>query len=449
MGLHHDGSDRWLMRAHSKPLAGIAYIVLIALLVQLSIMAFNKQLPWQSAATVTLRTTTPGLELNPHSDVKFQGLRVGEVRKITSNGRTATIELALDKGKLGLIPANIDAAIVPKTLFGEKFVDLRLPDAPSTARLAAGGQISQSTTSVEIGALFSHVVPVLEALKPEQLSVILNSLAQALDGRGATLARSLNQLQAFLVKVDPHLNTFTRDIGQFAKTTEIYADSAPDLLKVLSASAGISRELLIPQEQKFGSFLDQVVTTSDDTKQVLQTNAENLIRISGRSRPVLALLDEYSKALPCFLTGLHRFGILSNQAIGARGPFTNLVIDVISNNDPYKNPADLPSNPNSDGNNANLPTGIPGWKPHCPEFSDEVLALKDAPTNSMPYIGQAIDPPGSAKQAPVSPAAIAEAREALARAMAAQSLGVPQSQVPGYAGLLIGPLLSDGEVTLP
>jgi len=436
------------LRRHSKPLAGVTYILLIALLVWTSVLAFNKQLPWQSAATVTLRTTTPGLELNPHSDVKFQGLRVGEVRKITSDGRTATIELALDKGKLDLIPENIDAAIVPKTLFGEKFVDLRLPKSPSTARLVAGGQIAQSTTSIEIGQLFSNLVPVLDALKPEQLSVILNSLAQALDGRGATLARSLNQLTSFLLKVDPHLDTFTRDIGQFAKTAEIYADSAPDLLKVLSATAGISRELLIPQEQKFGSFLDQVITTGDDTKDVLATNAENLIRISGRSRPVLALLDEYSKALPCFLTGLHRFGILSNQAIGARGPFTNLVVDVVANNAPYKNPDDLPGNPKSDGNNANLPTGIPGWKPHCPEFSQEVLALKDAPPNSLPYIGQAIDPPGSATRTAVSPEAVAEARNALARAMAAQALGVPQDQVPGYADLLIGPMLSDGEVTV-
>ncbi|MFL6022882.1 MAG: MCE family protein [Marmoricola sp.] len=453
MGLDDDRADRRLMatsvlRRHSKPLAGVAYIVLIMLLVLTSIMAFDKQLPWQSAATVTLRTTTPGLELNPHSDVKFQGLRVGEVRKITSDGRTATIQLALDKDKLDLIPANIDAAIVPKTLFGEKFVDLRLPKSPDTARLVAGGVIAQSTTSVEIGAQFSKLVPVLDALRPEQLSVILNSLAQALDGRGATLARSLNQLQAFLLKVDPHLGTFTHDIGQFAKTAQIYADSAPDLLTVLSATAGISRELLVPQEQKFGSFLDQVVTTSGDTKHVLATNAENLIRISGRSRPVLALLDEYSKALPCFLTGLHRFGILSNQAIGARGPFTNLVIDVVANNDPYTNPADLPSNPTSDGNNANLPAGIPGWAPHCPQFSDEVMALKDAPTNSLPYIGQAIDPPGSARTT-VSPEAVAEARNALARAIAAQSLGVPQDQVPGYADLLVGPMLSDGEVRVP
>lgn len=433
------------MRQHSKPIAGVLYLVLIAALVTLSIAAFEKKLPWQSAATITLRTTAPGLELNPHSDVKFQGLRVGEVRSITSDGRTATIRLALDDSALRLLPANVDAAIVPKTLFGEKYVDLRLPASPSTARLSAGGEIRQSTTSVEIGTLFSDLVPVLDALKPQQLSIILNSLAQALDGRGATLARDVNQFRAFLVKLDPHLETFTHDVGQFTRTADIYADSAPDLLRLLSSAAGISRELLIPQEKDLSAVLDQTIATSGDVKHVLAQNAENLIRLSGRSRAVLAVLDQYSAALPCLLTGLHRFGILSNQAIGARGPFTNLIIDVISNNGPYKNPTDLPRNPKSDANNTNLPFGVPDWKPHCAQFSPEVLALEDAAPNSEPLRGTAIDPPGTASSAP-SGAAVQEARAAMARALAAHSLGVPADQVPGYAELLIAPMLTDGRV---
>lgn len=435
------------MRAHSKPLAGLAYIVLIVLLITISIKAFDKTLPWQNAATVTLRTSTPGLELNPHSDVKFDGLRVGEVRSITSDGRTATIELAIDPGDLHLIPANIDAAIVPKTLFGEKFVDLRLPKVPDTARLQAGGSIAESTTSVEIGALFSKLVPVLDALKPAQLSVILNSLAQALDGRGAVLASGLNQFQAFLVKLNPQLDTFTHDIGQFATTSDIYANSTPDLIRTLSAAAAISRELLIPKEQDFRAALDQVIATSGQIKQVLAQNADNLIRLSGRSRDLLALLDRYSTALPCFLTALDRFGILSDQAIGARGPFTNLVVDVISNNGPYTNPQDLPSNPNSDGNNAKLPKGIPGWAPHCARFSSEVLALKDAAPNSEPLQGTALNVPQS--KTPASAQSIQEARNALARALAAQALGVPTDKVPGYASLLVAPMLSDGQVDVP
>lgn len=430
------------MRQHAKALSGVGYLVLLALLVTLSIKIFQKEMFWQDAATVTLSTSSPGLELNPLSDVKFQGLRVGEVRRITSDGRTARVELALDHDKLHHLPANVDAAIVPKTLFGEKFVDLKAPADPSSARLTDGGTIAQSRTSVEIGTLFSRLVPVLETLRPEQLSVILNSLAQALDGRGETLARTLNQLQGFAEELDPHLANLTHDIDQFAKVADVYADAAPDLARMLEATAGISRELLMPKEEEFASFLDQVGATSDQTETVLAENSASLIKLAGRSRPVLELLDEYRSMLPCTLEGLRTFDTLGTHAIGANGPFTPITVEVIVQNEPYTFPRDLPSNPTSDANNKNLPKAIPGWEPHCPLFSDEVLALEPAVPNSQVLVGTTIDPPA----APA--AAVGEARRAMARALAARALGVDPGQVPGYADLLVAPLLSDGEVTV-
>lgn len=438
-----------VLRRHGKPLAGIGYLVLIALLITLSVKIFTKSMPWQDAAEVTLTTTTPGLELNPQSDVKFQGLRVGEVRRITSDGRSARIELAIEDDKLALLPANIDAAIVPKTLFGEKFVDLRLPAQPVAARLAAGGAIAQSTTSVEIGSLFRTLVPVLEALKPEQLSVVLNSLAQAVDGRGATLARTVNQLDAFLGELAPNLDTFVADIEQFGAVSDIYAAGAPDLLRLLAASAGISRDLLVPKETDFAAFLDQVIATGEDTREVLAENADNLIRLSGRSRPVLALLDEYSSALPCFLKGLHTADNLANRAIGGHGPYTNLVVDVVAQNKPYTFPADGVDNPTSDGNNANLPFDVPRFGPHCPEFSAEVLGLKAVKPYYAAAQGNTIDAPGTPRAGtrPTS-ASVTEARLALARVLAARSLGVDVDEVPGYADLLVTPMLADGEVSV-
>lgn len=441
------------MRAHQKPLLGLAYLLVLALLVAFSIQAYRKALPWQDTASVTLTTTTPGLELNPQSDVKLQGMRVGEVRRITSDGSAATVELALDPDKLDLIPANVDAAIVPKTLFGEKFVDLRVPAAASPQRLAAGGVIRQSTTSVEIGRLFSQLVPLLRAIEPEKLSVVLSSLAEALDGRGATLARTLSQLQGFLDATEPHLGTLAHDIRQFARTATLYADSAPEIADILSASAGISGQLLVPQEQQLADFLDSVIGTSAKAQQVLETNTERLVTLSGRSRPVLALLDDYSSSLGCFINGLHTADVLANQATGNRGPFVNLTIDMITHNKPYVYPDDLPSNPKSDAHNSNLPLPVPDWDPHCPQFSAEVHALEQAPPYSQPMPAVPLHPVtaqgATTRDNQAMDAIVADARAAMARAIAAQLLDTPQDEVPSYAGLLLDPLLSGGKVTLP
>jgi hypothetical protein len=44
---------------------------------------------------------------------------------------------------------------------------------------------------------------------------------------------------------------------------------------------------------------------------------------------------------------------------------------------------------------------------------------------------------------------VRSAREALARAIAAEQLGVPARRLPPYAELLMMPLLADGQVRLP
>lgn len=386
------------MRAHAKPLLGLAYLGVVVLLVISSILVFRKDMPWQSTATLTLKTKAPGLELNPLSDVKLQGLVVGRVKSIQSNGQTATIELAIDKNKLHLIPADVDAAIIPKTLFGEKFVDLKSPGGTATTQASAkhiadGGVIAQSTTSVELGAIFAKLTPILETLKPDELSVTLSTLADALDGRGETVARDLNQVQSVLSKIDPHLNTLTHDIDQLGRTSSLYADVAPELLKVLGSTSGISNELLVPKEKSFAAVLKQVTVTSGDAIKVLKTNHDNLVELTTRSRPVLALLDTYSPELPCVLKALHTVDILGNQSVGARGPFVNLIADLVAATKPYTYPDDLPGSASSDANNNNLPLAVPNWKPHCPEFAPRVLALKDAEPYSLPLMpGTAINP---------------------------------------------------------
>lgn len=436
------------MREHSRPLVGVASLVAVALLIWLSVAIYDKALPWQSAARVTITTSTPGLELNPRSDVKLQGKRVGEVRSITTAGDEAEIELALDKDALDLIPRNVDAAIVPKTLFGEKFVDLRPPERPSAARIADGDAITQSTTSVEIGALFSRLVPVLEALQPEQLSTVLGSMAEALDGRGEKLGRTLNQLTAFLHGIDPRLDTFTHDLRQLATTADVYAGSTPDLVRVLSASSEITEGLLVPQEKQFAAALTSAIGTAGTAEAVLAENSQQLIRLSGRSRAVLALLDEYSSALPCFLEALHRGDILVNQTTGALGPYANLTIDVITHQEPYKYPEDLPSHPDSDGNNANLPESVPSWKPHCTEFASYALELENALPYSQEMPNGVAGRPGSGANPTIAPVTV-RAREALARSLAAELLGTRTEDTPEYAGVLLTPMLSDGEVVLP
>ena len=85
------------LQRHRRALLGLSYVVVVALLMATSVAAYNKDLPWQHTASLSLTTSQAGLGLNKQSDVKFQGLRVGEVRGIESNGTTSTVRLAIDR----------------------------------------------------------------------------------------------------------------------------------------------------------------------------------------------------------------------------------------------------------------------------------------------------------------------------------------------------------------
>ena len=437
---------------------GLVYLVVVGLLMTMCVMAYRKDLPWQRTVDVTLVTTRPGLELNPQSDVKIQGRVVGVVRQIDSNGRTATIHLALGRDEVRWVPRNVDAAIVPKTLFGEKFVDLLPPPRATTARIAGGDRIRQSRTAVELGTVYAKLVPLLRAVDPAQLSTVLNTLAASLNGKGEQIGRTITQANEFLGRLDPELPVLATDLRQLARTLAVYDDAAPHLLKTLSNATRISNDLLVPREARLQKLLGTVVGTADTTRKVLADNEEAIVAITGRARPLVAVLDRYATNIPCSLSGLHVVDRLGNQNTGSRGPYVNLSIDMFVNRKAYRYPQDLPSNPGSQANLYQLPKPlVPSWDPHCPRFGPQMIVPDAQPNSLAPLGGQAIAPGDQKKSAAVPrnrPAPsygrpAGASTSALSQAIAGQLLGDRHASWSGFGGLLVQPMLSDGQVRIP
>lgn len=426
---------------HKPVLLGLVYLVVLAMLAEVCVLAYRKDLPWQRSVAVSLHTANPGLELNPGSDVKLRSRIVGRVDSIVSDGATAVVHLSLDPSDVPTIPRDVDAAIVPKTLFGEKFVDLLPPAHPAAAHIQAGDVIRQSTTAVELGDVYARLVPLLRSVDPAELSTVLNGLADALNGRGEQLGRIITNVDAFLGKLGPNLGTLQTDLHQFARTLAIYNDAAPDLLRTLANTTAISKQLLVPSEKNLEALLDQVSSTSDLAQKIIDRNRDDLVTVSGRARPVLAVLDTYSSVLPCSLRGLHLLDKLGNQVTGARGPFTNLNVDLVVQGDPYVYPHDMRNAPHSDANDKNLPAGVPSWAPHCPNFGRLTQQVKDAgPFTESPLPFQHR---GNSKQSSYTPAT---SDPQLDDAVARTFVGHRRTSL---AGLLISPMSYDGQVDLP
>src|SRR4051794_8376403 len=274
--------------------AGLAFLVVLAMLVGLSIAMYTKA--FTPVTMVDLKADRIGNQLTVHGDVKLRGLRVGEVRSVSSSGDGATIRIAIDKDKAAMVPADVSARLLPKTLFGEKEVNLVLPDGGSTSRPIRDGDVipqDRSKTAIETERVLNDFLPLLQSLKPAQLSLTLNAVSSSLRGRGDRLGRNLELDAAYFRRLNPELPKIMEDFRGLADLTDTYAAATPDILRSLDNFAASSRSL-VDQRDELATFLNSTATFSATADEFLRVNQQSLVDLASASRPELAVYARYS-----------------------------------------------------------------------------------------------------------------------------------------------------------
>lgn len=284
-------------------LYGVVFLIVVALLLGLSVAVYEKV--FTPVVMVTLQADHVGNQLAPPADVKLRGILVGEVRKVSTDGHGARVELALDPDSVGLIPENVQARLLPKTLFGEKFVDLVIPAHPSSRSLHAGDVIPQdrTKTALELEKVFDDLLPLLRTLDPPKLNATLGALATALEGRGDELGENLVRVDRYLARFNPQLPTLDADISRLADVASTYADAAPDLLRMVRDLSVTSRTV-VEKQQAISTLLEGTAGLADSTRDLVATNSDRIVRVASTARPTLSLLATYAPEFPCFLQGL-------------------------------------------------------------------------------------------------------------------------------------------------
>jgi phospholipid/cholesterol/gamma-HCH transport system substrate-binding protein len=389
---------------------GVVFLVVLAMLVGLTVAIYNKT--FVNVVHVTLQTDRVGNQLAPPADVKLRGLIVGEVRAVHSDGEQATIDLALKPSTVGLIPANVSARLLPKTLFGEKFVDLVLPPRPSPRRLAEGDVIPQdrSTTAIELERVLDDLLPLLQTIT-------------ALEGRGRRLGENLALVNDYFTKINPELPTIEKDITGLADVTRIYADAAPDLVRMLRNFA-TTTSTIREKAEAYAGFLAGTAGFATTTRQLLEDDGDRLIAVNAVGRPTLALFAKYSPEYPCLLQGLTQ----SNESIGKA--FTNgelhITLEVTHARSGYQ-PGEEPAWGEHRGPNC---FGLPNPARPYPgqTFRDGTQGSHSA--DAVP--GFLVDP--------VSGRSGSAEEQGLVDALVAPQMGVRAAAVPDLATLLFGPM---------
>jgi phospholipid/cholesterol/gamma-HCH transport system substrate-binding protein len=283
---------------------GVGFLVVVVLLVGLSVASFQKR--FTPVVRVTLLTDRIGSQLQTASDVKLRGLVVGEVRSIEVTGRGARLGLALDPAMAALVPADVSARLLPKTLFGERFVDLVAPDAGGSGRHIRQGDVigqDRSSVAIELEKVFADLLPLLRSVRPEKLSATLNALASALEGRGARLGQNLVLVDSYFKELNPRLPAIQADISGLADLASTYAVAAPDLVAAASALV-TTNTTLVTRRDALAGFLAGTAGFANETADFVSADGERVIRVGQVQRPTLAVFARYAPEYPCMAAAL-------------------------------------------------------------------------------------------------------------------------------------------------
>jgi phospholipid/cholesterol/gamma-HCH transport system substrate-binding protein len=420
---------RKALSAQAPRVYGVIFLVMVLVFVWLTYAIFSKK--FSSYDKVTLESSKIGLSLPARADVKIRGVIVGEVLKVATDGDGAELTLGLYPDQTRTIPENVSAQILPKTLFGEKYVALQVPEDPA-GPIKAGDTIQRSNVSIELEAVLNDLFPLLRAVRPTDLNYTLNAISNALEGRGDKLGNSLETLDSYLRKFNPDVPDLIDSVVKLGKVSETYNSVIPELTRILRNSVKTTGTLESKDQQVKALFTD-VAGFSDTSKAFLDKNGDNLITLADQGQRILPLLARYSPQYECFIKGI--VGAIPRQESTFRDKTLHIIVEPI--NPEHQPRAYTASDRPQYADNR-------GPFPYCKELRE---ALNGKFSQKRPFRGKYVPQIKTGadynfnKRAPVSDAVGGTAEEQLLIGAASSPvLGVPLDEVPDITTLLLGPL---------
>lgn len=353
--------------ASNHKLLGVVFLVLLLVGVWFTYAVFTKT--FTDYDKVKLQTSTIGLQLPKRADVKVRGVIVGEVLEFDANAEGAELTLGIYPDEIDTIPANVTGSIVPKTLFGEKYVSLEVPSDAESEHLRAGDTIERTVVSTEVEKVLSDLYPLLRTVQPAQLNMTLNALSTALEGRGEKLGENLEIVDSYLKRLNPQIPALVEDLRLTAEVSDTYADVLPQVAQILDDTV-TTTGTLETKEQQLETLYSDVSSFSDTARAFLAQNGDNLVRLGEVSAAQLRVLSRYSTEFPCLAEGLVKQGKLEAEAF--RGFMLHIVVETLPRQPRAYTPEDTPvfgddrgptclHLPNSPWNQANPVTKQPNF----------------------------------------------------------------------------------------
>lgn len=221
-----------------------------------------------------------GGSLAEKADVKMNGVIVGYVGEIVKDEKSGVrVRLNITKERLDQLPSNVEARILPATVFGTSYVDLTTHGKNAQSKLKAGAVIEadKSQGTLELQQALDDIDSLTNALGPAELASAIGSTAQMLDGRGKQIGVTIDRLNGYLGKLNPKMPLLQADAKKLAASVTVFEKISPDLMAATN-DALVTARTIVEQKAQITRLISGGTSLARVSGKFLRENEQNIIR---------------------------------------------------------------------------------------------------------------------------------------------------------------------------
>ena len=258
-----------------------------------------------------------GQGLQHGSDVKVRGVNVGKVQSVKLEDGRALVTMEIHHSTK--VPTSATATVRPKTLFGEKFVDIAPGDGEGKGPYysTSGELLDKCDTSqqpqhscavggFELEQVLGDAYPLLKKIDPGELFTVIDTIAQGGKGLGPAINRQIVNGQKVLDVMAAHDADTRQFLTDLATLSDQLGVRAEDLVSAAN-DLNVALPTLNSRSDELTTLLRQTSTLSNDVADLLLNNKAFIDKSFNGGQQVLDTIYDRRNDLVPLVVGLRQY----------------------------------------------------------------------------------------------------------------------------------------------
>jgi phospholipid/cholesterol/gamma-HCH transport system substrate-binding protein len=258
--------------------------------------------PGPPSYTITADFNRAGLNIRAGDEVRVRGLPVGHVASIETDRSDFSARYTLRIARDVKIARGSGAKIVPKTLFGDKYVELRGAE-PGQAAMADGDHIAQSRTKAvtEFQQVLDRFTPALQAIDPGALGGTISAFANGI-GNGGDLGRTVTGFGTTFEELAAREADIVALLAHTPGAAQTFGEHAGDFTAIATDLADVAR-MLADNPPQLARFLHENADLLNQAGELMTTERDRIERVTANGFDVLRMVAARPGSIKAFMAG--------------------------------------------------------------------------------------------------------------------------------------------------